>query len=199
MAEISSTQVLAPHIAIRKLIPVKLDLSEGDSDLDNEESSGSDVPHKQEDPEGDQNADSKADRKEDVAADQDDDAKSDQHGDEDVRKYEDSDLQRTVDVYSLREHMTQTYGLRGKKTEINYADEELFDCSKACVTAGGWQLESGLFKSIKMAYSGHYRLHLRPDDVWLAIAQGVSTHLTYQDNAEKYRKVFVDHEGKERS
>lgn len=31
----------------------------------------------------------------------------------------------------------------------------------------------------------------------LAISQGVGMHLQFQDNAEKYRRVFVDHEGKE--
>eukprot|EP00884_Botryococcus_braunii_P014633 jgi/Botrbrau1/23170/Bobra.0041s0021.1 len=47
------------------------------------------------------------------------------------------------------------------------------------------------------SYSNHHHLHLTPDDVWLAVAQGFSQHLDYKDNAEKYRKKFVTHEGKQ--
>jgi hypothetical protein len=56
---------------------------------------------------------------------------------------------------------------------------------------------NGLFEAIEKAYFGHYHLHLRPDDLWLAVTQGVSKHLRYKDNAEKYRSVFVDHEGQQ--
>ena len=78
-----------------------------------------------------------------------------------------------------------------------YDESEVFACSDALVLGQSWHLESGLFDAIRMAYSGHHHLHLRPDDIWLAVGQGVSAHLEYQDNAEKYRHVFVDHEGKE--
>lgn len=104
-----------------------------------------------------------------------------------------SDTEREVCVHSLRKHMTL-----GGTEKKHYEDSEVFAVSDATVVKD-WpgELESGLFGAIHMAYSGHYCLHLRPDDIWLAIAQGVSAHLQYKDNAEKYRHVFVDHEGKE--
>ncbi|GAQ79529.1 hypothetical protein KFL_000320280 [Klebsormidium nitens] len=111
------------------------------------------------------------------------------------RTREEDDLSRkesAVSVYSLREHMTL-----GGSADERYNNAEVFDCSEAKVirTATG-RLESGLLQAIRLAYSGHHHLHLRPDDIWLAIAQGVSAHLQFEDNAEKYRNVFVDHEGK---
>ncbi|GAQ84729.1 hypothetical protein KFL_002030115 [Klebsormidium nitens] len=104
---------------------------------------------------------------------------------------------REVLVYSLREHMT----LEGHPNNERFNDAEVFDCSKAMVVKGGagkfHKLESGLLGAIEMAYAGGHCLHLRPDDIWLAIAQGVSAHLSHEKNAEKYRNVFVDHQGKE--
>lgn len=98
-----------------------------------------------------------------------------------------------VSVYSLREHMTL-----GGSADGRYNNAEVYDCSEAKVIRAGGSggLESGLFQAIRLAYSGHHHLHLRPDDIWLAIAQGVSAHMRFEDNAEKYRSVFVDHEGK---
>ncbi|GAQ81701.1 hypothetical protein KFL_000880150 [Klebsormidium nitens] len=103
-----------------------------------------------------------------------------------------SDTEREVFVHSLRKHMT----LGGTENK-HYEDSEVFAVSDAVVVKNWGELESGLFGAVRMAYSEHYCLHLRPDDIWLAIAQGVSAHLQYNDNAEKYRHVFVDHEGKE--
>lgn len=102
--------------------------------------------------------------------------------------------EQEVLVHSLREHMNLQGGGPGNK---RYNDAEVFDCSKAVVVrGGGGPFESGLLGAIKMAYAGSHCLRLRPDDIWLAIAQGVSAHLSHEKNAEKYRKVFVDHEGK---
>ncbi|CAF3748259.1 unnamed protein product [Rotaria sp. Silwood1] len=44
------------------------------------------------------------------------------------------------------------------------------------------------------AYCEHYPLELSVEDIWVAIAQGVSIHLN--ENAEKYRELMVSHEGK---
>lgn len=107
--------------------------------------------------------------------------------------YPSQEPEREEFVHSLREHMT-IGGPRNKR----YNDVEVLDCSKAMVVRGGsvW-LESGLLRAIKMAYAGSHCLHLRPDDIWLAVAQGVSAHLSHGENAEKYRNVFVDHQGKQ--
>ncbi|CAF3043734.1 unnamed protein product [Rotaria sp. Silwood2] len=47
---------------------------------------------------------------------------------------------------------------------------------------------------LSLLYSNHYPLELSVEDIWVAIAQGVSIHLN--ENAEKYRQLFVSHEGK---
>eukprot|EP00884_Botryococcus_braunii_P014631 jgi/Botrbrau1/23169/Bobra.0041s0020.1 len=55
---------------------------------------------------------------------------------------------------------------------------------------------NGLFDAIVSAYRNNQHLHLTPDDVWLAIAQGFGHHLSYGDNTEKYRKKIVTDEVK---
>ena len=75
-------------------------------------------------------------------------------------------------------------------------DDTIFDCSPGHVLK--WSdSANGLLAAIEKAYNGHLHLHLRPDDVWLTICQGVSRHLQHGNNAENYRSVFVDHEGQE--
>ncbi|CAG8541830.1 23914_t:CDS:1 [Dentiscutata erythropus] len=54
---------------------------------------------------------------------------------------------------------------------------------------------NGFAAAIFHAYNHHQHLRLSPDDIWLTISQGVSRHINY--NAEKFRKIFVQHEGKE--
>ncbi len=47
--------------------------------------------------------------------------------------------------------------------------------------------------ALLMAYNNHGDVTLSPDDVWLAILQGLSQHINA--NPEKLRKYFVNHEG----
>ncbi|KAF0488811.1 hypothetical protein F8M41_022176 [Gigaspora margarita] len=54
---------------------------------------------------------------------------------------------------------------------------------------------NGFAAAIIHAYNYHQHLCLSPDDIWLAISQGVSHHINY--NAEKFRRNFVKHEGQE--
>ena len=49
--------------------------------------------------------------------------------------------------------------------------------------------------AVHMAFANHYPLTISPDHVWMCIAQGLSSHVNA--NAEKLRKMFVEHEGKE--
>jgi hypothetical protein len=51
-----------------------------------------------------------------------------------------------------------------------------------------------LLSSINTAYDQHLPLVLSPDMLWLAISQGLSTHIT--NNAEQLRSQFVNFEGK---
>eukprot|EP00727_Mastigamoeba_balamuthi_P000553 m51a1_g10495 hypothetical protein (400) ;mRNA; r:80178-81377 len=62
------------------------------------------------------------------------------------------------------------------------------------VSAWG-EAEYGLSSAIIAAYSYHRTLVLRPDDVWLAVAQGAAAHVTANEQA--YRHLLVAHaEGK---
>lgn len=47
---------------------------------------------------------------------------------------------------------------------------------------------------VHSAFSEHYNITLTPDSIWTVIAQNFSLHIN--ENAEKYRHIFVDHEGK---
>ncbi|CAB4405308.1 unnamed protein product [Rhizophagus irregularis] len=53
----------------------------------------------------------------------------------------------------------------------------------------------GFASAIIHAYTLHQHLRFSPDDVWLTVAQGVSKHIL--KNAERFRYLFVDHEGQE--
>lgn len=53
--------------------------------------------------------------------------------------------------------------------------EDIFDCTGGFILSSTGVSMSGLFQAIETAYSGHHKLHLRPDDILLAIAQ-VSVH-----------------------
>ena len=52
---------------------------------------------------------------------------------------------------------------------------------------------SGLFEAVFHAYYSHLHLVLSPDDIWLAIMQGVSFHVS--NNAEMLRDRLVDFQG----
>ena len=53
---------------------------------------------------------------------------------------------------------------------------------------------NAFIEAINTAYDKHYPLVLSPDAVWLVIAQGFARHVN--ENAEKLRNLFVEHEGK---
>ena len=56
------------------------------------------------------------------------------------------------------------------------------------------RIENAFVATVYKAYCEHYPLEFSVEDVWVAIAQGVSIHLN--ENAEKYRQLMVSHEGK---
>lgn len=49
---------------------------------------------------------------------------------------------------------------------------------------------------IHCAFAEHYKISLIPDSIWPVIAQNFSLHIN--ENSEKYRYVFVNHEGKKK-
>lgn len=56
------------------------------------------------------------------------------------------------------------------------------------------RIENAFVATVYKAYCEHYPLEFSVEDIWVAIAQGVSIHLN--ENAEKYRQLMVSHEGK---
>jgi len=50
------------------------------------------------------------------------------------------------------------------------------------------------FNAIAQAYENHYPLILSPDIIWLQISSNLANHIN--QDPEKYRKLFVGHEGK---
>ena len=55
-------------------------------------------------------------------------------------------------------------------------------------------VKNHLIVALHAAFMHHLPFQLRPDDIWIIIAQGIATHIT--KNAEKLRKKFVDFDGK---
>lgn len=57
------------------------------------------------------------------------------------------------------------------------------------------QVDSNAFiEALTMSYAEHYPLAISPDDVWMVLAQSFAQHV--DQNAEKLRHMFVQHEGK---
>ncbi|KAI0096544.1 hypothetical protein F4814DRAFT_435045 [Daldinia grandis] len=52
---------------------------------------------------------------------------------------------------------------------------------------------NGFVRAVYQAYSSHYHLKIRPEDVWFSILAQLSTHINA--NAEELRPFFVAHEG----
>lgn len=59
-----------------------------------------------------------------------------------------------------------------------------------------YNVMNGFHDACCLAFCHHCPLILSPDMFWTAIMQGVAHHINYKDNAEKFRKAFVSHEGK---
>lgn len=49
-------------------------------------------------------------------------------------------------------------------------------------------------QAVHIAYSQHLPVTISPDMIWYLIASGIAQHIN--NNAEKLRKSFVDHDGK---
>lgn len=53
---------------------------------------------------------------------------------------------------------------------------------------------NGFFKAVHDAYNNHLPLEIHPDHIHLLILQGLSIHIN--ENAEQFRSLFVNHQGK---
>jgi len=54
--------------------------------------------------------------------------------------------------------------------------------------------KNGFFNTFHQAYINHGDVKITPDEVWMIIALYFSKYV--DNNAEKLRKAFVNHEGK---
>ncbi|CAG8518912.1 10484_t:CDS:1 [Ambispora leptoticha] len=104
---------------------------------------------------------------------------------------------KTLELFeheNVKEHFTNLYKYKGKVIHAISVDyPETGDNSKTKI-ADRHTYTHGFVSAIHEAYNLHQHLRLKPDDVWLTIAQGVSEHINL--NAEKFRSYFVEHEGK---
>eukprot|EP01083_Nonionella_stella_P141728 437248_1 len=55
-------------------------------------------------------------------------------------------------------------------------------------------IKNHFISALHASFMDHLPFQLRPDDIWIIIAQGIATHIEL--NAEKLRKTFVDFDGK---
>jgi hypothetical protein len=55
---------------------------------------------------------------------------------------------------------------------------------------------NGLFDTLRIAYSQHHHVVLRPEDIWFAILTQFSLYVNA--HGEELRKYFVEHEGKQK-
>lgn len=105
-------------------------------------------------------------------------------------------VQPSNKTHSLRNSITQAdinrWTTKNKKLyletfEINYPLVEDFNGEND-------RIANPFIGTVFKAYSDHYPLEFSVEDLWLVIAQGISIHLN--ENTEKYRQLFVSHEGK---
>jgi len=68
------------------------------------------------------------------------------------------------------------------------------DPTSDIIQNGGRGNVCSFITSALTAWSSHYPFRFRPEHIWLLILQGVAVHV--DQNAEKLRKKYVEHEGK---
>lgn len=106
----------------------------------------------------------------------------------------DSLLPTTETVTLLKDLIVRKSDLKRAvvKNEIQIGPEIIAHCKlDDCLANLG--LHPFLY-GIQSAYNNHYPVVLSPDMIWLLISQGFAQHINA--NPEKYRKQFVDFEGK---
>ncbi len=88
--------------------------------------------------------------------------------------------------------------LNGSDVVTQKQGKLMFTSTRSDITATEKIVNAGLSNSfvgaLYAAYSGHYKLVLRPDDVWITIATAFADYIDF--HAEEMRKTFVSHEGK---
>jgi hypothetical protein len=89
---------------------------------------------------------------------------------------------------------SSAFNLRRKET---LGEKRMFGCgpkgNRIVDTAGSAIDSNGFLQTVDLAYNFHQTLRLRPDDIWLLISMGFSTHVNA--DPEKYRELLVQFEG----
>jgi hypothetical protein len=101
-----------------------------------------------------------------------------------------------VDPVAVESKTLPTVAVRnGIGPLIQKTQETLEDCGGDDILKSAIPIH-GFVAAIHEAYSDHRPLTITPDQVWLVIVQGISTHVN--QDPEKYRALFVRHEGKKK-
>jgi len=88
--------------------------------------------------------------------------------------------------YSFKDHFKSAYKI--EENQILYGEYNVN------ANFSQYNTPKNLVGALMGAYNNHGDILLTPDDVWNQILQGLSFHIN--KNAEKLRKMFVDHEGR---
>merc|ERR1719295_2251096 len=81
-----------------------------------------------------------------------------------------------------------------KAANISGKLEASSDPNVDVVQSGGRSTICSFIEASVTAWSNHYPIRFKPEHIWLLILQGVAVHV--DQNAEKLRKKYVNHEGK---
>ncbi|CAF1245341.1 unnamed protein product [Adineta ricciae] len=82
----------------------------------------------------------------------------------------------------------------GKGCQLSFENYQTNYPLSADLNGKNHRVGNAFVATVFKAYCEHYALELSVEDIWVAIAQGISIHLN--ENAEKYRQLMVAHEGK---
>ncbi len=100
-------------------------------------------------------------------------------------------------VKNILHYKTNLKDLVVKRLSTKTVTQSVEAVSDSSDTFYGFQSD-GLFNAVHDAYDNHVGIKLITDDIHLKILQGFAMHLGQDDNSEKFRHLFVNHEGKKK-
>jgi hypothetical protein len=103
----------------------------------------------------------------------------------DLFRWSNKDLEKTWDSWKKK---------NDGKPEVKNTVQACSDPNECVVVRSGYK-DNGLLGAVHVAFSHHIPLKLDPDDIWLTFLSQVS--LLINNDPEKYRMSFVNHQGKE--
>ncbi len=100
-------------------------------------------------------------------------------------------------VKDILHYKTNLQDLVSKRLSTKTTAQSVEAVSNSQDTFYGFQ-SHGLFNAVHDAYDNHTGIGFKPDDIHLAILQGFSMHMGQDNNSEKFRHLFVSHDGKKK-